>query len=101
MANHPRRVQLRKTKGWRKPPITKWVTGSTRWGNPFKTRKKTIEEHGRVVAEYRSWLLAPAQADFRQLVRKHLRGFNLACFCPEEWPCHADVLLELANAKDG
>lgn len=27
-----------------------------------------------------------------------LRGKNLACFCKPDEPCHADVLLELANA---
>lgn len=27
-----------------------------------------------------------------------LRGKNLACWCPLDQPCHADVLLELANA---
>lgn len=26
-----------------------------------------------------------------------LRGKNLACFCPLDKPCHADVLLEIAN----
>lgn len=26
-----------------------------------------------------------------------LRGLNLACWCPLDLPCHADVLLELAN----
>jgi len=26
-----------------------------------------------------------------------LRGKNLACWCPLDHPCHADVLLELAN----
>ena len=26
-----------------------------------------------------------------------LRGKSLMCFCPLEQPCHADVLLELAN----
>ncbi|MFH1264564.1 MAG: DUF4326 domain-containing protein [Planctomycetota bacterium] len=26
-----------------------------------------------------------------------LRGKDLACFCPPDQPCHADVLLELAN----
>ena len=28
-----------------------------------------------------------------------LRGKNLACFCPLDKPCHADVLLDLANAE--
>lgn len=27
-----------------------------------------------------------------------LRGRDLACWCPLDRPCHADVLLELANA---
>lgn len=27
-----------------------------------------------------------------------LRGKNLACWCPEGQPCHADVLLEVANS---
>jgi hypothetical protein len=30
-----------------------------------------------------------------------LRGKDLACFCPLDQPCHADVLLELANAPSG
>ncbi|KMS57958.1 hypothetical protein V473_07255 [Sphingobium cupriresistens LL01] len=28
----------------------------------------------------------------------NLRGKNLACWCPLDQPCHADVLLEIANA---
>ncbi len=30
-------------------------------------------------------------------IRCDLRGKNLMCFCPLDQPCHADVLLELAN----
>ncbi|HLH95065.1 MAG TPA: DUF4326 domain-containing protein [Xanthobacteraceae bacterium] len=26
-----------------------------------------------------------------------MRGNNLACWCPLDRPCHADVLLRLAN----
>ena len=29
-----------------------------------------------------------------------LRGHDLACWCPLDQPCHADVLLELANGGD-
>lgn len=29
----------------------------------------------------------------------HLRGRDLACWCPLDQPCHADVLLELANGS--
>lgn len=38
--------------------------------------------------------LAPAIDD----VRNALRGKNLACWCKPGWYCHADVLLEIANA---
>jgi hypothetical protein len=31
-------------------------------------------------------------------IRAELRGKNLACWCPLDAPCHADVLLELANS---
>jgi hypothetical protein len=30
-------------------------------------------------------------------VRASLRGKNLACFCKSDEPCHADVLLKIAN----
>lgn len=30
-------------------------------------------------------------------IREALRGKNLACFCPLNHPCHADVLLRIAN----
>ncbi|MGO8093178.1 DUF4326 domain-containing protein [Rhizobium leguminosarum] len=31
-------------------------------------------------------------------IAKALRGFNLACWCKPGGPCHADILLEVANA---
>ena len=30
-------------------------------------------------------------------IREHLRGRDLACWCPLDAPCHADVLLDIAN----
>lgn len=35
---------------------------------------------------------------FKAMARKELAGKDLACWCPLDAPCHADVLLELANA---
>lgn len=32
------------------------------------------------------------------LIRTELRGRDLACWCPLGQPCHADVLLEVANS---
>jgi hypothetical protein len=33
----------------------------------------------------------------RDQVRAELAGRDLACWCPPEWACHADVLLRIAN----
>jgi len=30
-------------------------------------------------------------------VQRELRGKDLACWCPLDQPCHADILLEVAN----
>ncbi|MBM4480356.1 DUF4326 domain-containing protein [Rhodococcus hoagii] len=34
-------------------------------------------------------------------IRAELAGRDLACWCPLDQPCHADVLLEIANAAEG
>lgn len=36
---------------------------------------------------------------FREAVAA-LAGHDLACWCPLDQPCHADILLELANAQE-
>jgi hypothetical protein len=51
-----------------------------------------------------------AQKEFREAgspdpptisdIQAELRGKDLACFCPLDKPCHADVLLDLANAPE-
>jgi hypothetical protein len=32
-------------------------------------------------------------------VRRELRGRDLACYCPLDESCHADVLIEIANRE--
>lgn len=60
----------------------------------------TTESRAYVVALYREFLQRPEQADEVAAIRQNLRGKNLACWCPLDGPCHADVLLELANRDD-
>jgi hypothetical protein len=38
--------------------------------------------------------------EWRERMIAELRGRNLACFCKHGKPCHADVLLELANRPE-
>ena len=107
----PKRVQRKRERGWKMPANTVYVGRPTRWGNLWKVglahcgcrsagecnhnlfRCATAKE---AVAMYRDWVLAGrvTQHDAKLL----LRGKNLACWCPLEQPCHADVLLEIANS---
>ena len=90
----PLRVQLSRKKGWRMPPNTVKVTRPGRWGNPF--RAAGAYTAAQAVAEFKAELLSdPRKAD---AAIAHLQGKNLACWCALDQPCHADVLLKLANA---
>lgn len=105
----PKRIQRKRTKGWKMPPNTVSVTRPGPWGNP--RRVGMYQGYGRedAVADFRRWL----ERDFacrswegvygppptKQRIRKELRGKNLACFCPLNQPCHADILLEIANSE--
>lgn len=42
---------------------------------------------------------APGRRPTLGEIKRELRGKDLACWCPLGQPCHADVLLELANGK--
>jgi hypothetical protein len=111
---NPRRVQLRRTKGWRMPRNTVKVDRTTLFGNPFSVKDYG---HDEAVALHRAWIrgrsikAALPAAAMKDLRRKRdevlhalptLRGRNLACWCPlpkgdEPDNCHAAILLELAN----
>ncbi|CPT66826.1 Uncharacterised protein [Mycobacteroides abscessus subsp. abscessus] len=123
----PQRIQLRRSAGWRKPEGAISVTRPGRWGNPFKVvcagtepglfsrrreRVWTVAGPGTffqgtgthdwaaayAVRLYRRWLLGSMKR-VEDLVPL-LRGHDLCCWCPLDAPCHADVLLELANQKE-
>lgn len=93
----PHRVQLRRTKGWRTPADTVRVCRPGEWGNPFKVGTDGVASSAFAVQLYRDWIMVPAQGPLRRKLGD-LRGKNLACWCKPGTPCHADVLLEIANA---
>lgn len=164
MSRQPIRIQLRRTKGWRKPAGAVVVARPSKWGNPFRlgTPYALMREPGvadpTAVAEYegrisaagmrhdyyhpggrvtvchvRAMTAAEAVEHYRRQLtgdftpsmrgagfnrpglmgpwlpdgsrtwytaddaRAELAGQDLACWCPLNQPCHADVLLELAN----
>lgn len=151
----PRRLQQRRTPGWRKLPGAVSVARPSLWGNPFRYRTAHglarvpatdgsawewenrisgpgirhdvhwpdghVTEHtvrymtrAETVETYRRALTDP-QKGLRLYERRHgvitvddvrreLAGRDLMCWCPlvddegRPVPCHADVLLEVANA---
>lgn len=102
----PVRVKLSRERGWRMPPNTVKVDRSSRWGNHIVVggergighRPWTAED---AVAQFRAEMEAAISQDrpdgSTALDLTPLRGKNLACWCHLDAPCHADVLLDLAN----
>lgn len=122
----PQRIQLRRTKGWRKPEGAVVVARPSKWGNPYRIEDlhRRLSDFGEKpnVAELRLLVVDMFRADLTygpdspywwygphmQIIRikgalqdDQLAGRDLACWCPLDSPCHADVLLEIANAEIG
>lgn len=102
MRRAPQRLQLRRTKGWRKPPNSVVVTRPGVFGNPF--RQLPGEDPALAVEMFRTWVSRlnhrDAYTEQRWALKDRLhelRGKNLLCWCKPGAPCHGDVLLELAN----
>ncbi len=99
----PRRIQRRRVKGWRIPEGAVYVGRPTKWGNPFRVGIYKDATTEAVVRWYRAALEGGGlySRDGRitaREVREELAGHDLVCWCNETVPCHADVLLEIANA---
>jgi hypothetical protein len=97
-----KRIQLSRRKGWRKPEGAIVVARPTRWGNPYiigtpdnggkLSRAEAVEHYRRALLDGRLGVSAAT-------VRRELADRDLACWCPLDRPCHADVLLEVANQE--
>lgn len=80
-------------------------------GNPFVvgkdgTRERCVELYRLLLGGYLCLTSGPSIAEQEAVIAAvrdrlpSLRGKNLACWCRNDGkPCHADVLLELANRK--
>ena len=120
----PVRIQRKRTKGWKMPEGAVYVGRGGSCGNPFKISEcreagyigTDSEIAERCTEAFRAWLGphwrenwdGPVSEHARDVVLRQipkLRGKNLACWCPltdkdgKPYPCHADVLLELANKE--
>ena len=121
---YPQRLQSRSKEARKIPGI---FVGGRRWGCPFRVREidgrwcvvwagepwltkpadwQDIPCGSRPEATqfaqeaFRDWLTSKPLADVLDHARRILRGYNLVCLCPLGYPCHATVLLELANRAE-
>ena len=122
----PQRIQRQRTKGWRMPEGAVYVGRPGRWGNPFLigqpipdciggrsglinayagiyidgvsllTPSRLVEDAMHAVALYYYWVIMTVPFT-RATAMQELARKDLACWCPAAGPCHADLLLELAN----
>lgn len=121
----PIRIQRKRTRGWRMPENTVYVGRPSKWGNPYwDTRRYGLklcldlfretatggwnpvlippgphqeQWYEWLYAEHRKWT-SRIRCHPVEAIHSELRGKNLACWCPLDRPCHADVLLEIANS---
>lgn len=113
----PKRIQMSRKHPWRaEHPDAVIVARSGAWGNQFHVGghyvridgiptptkfparhpdAQMIPDRTAAVSLFREYL--DATEIVRTTAARVLRGVDLACWCPLDQPCHADVLLELAN----
>jgi hypothetical protein len=113
MTDKPKRIQRKRTPGWKMPLNTVYVGRGrgAKWGNAAKigedldyympgcTKATAQDAVDWFIIEMKAHKHADPEAFAAWLAP--LRGKNLACWCRLDAPCHADVLLKLANEEAG
>jgi len=83
------------------PKDAVYVGRPTKWGNPWShsalsAARYHVPTRADAVAGFKHSFLA--NPELMDAARKELRGKDLVCWCAP-LPCHADILLEFANAE--
>lgn len=125
MTAAPVRIQRTRTKGWKMPEGAVYVGRPTRWGNPFTVTHTprqgfvifddSTPESGRsgflysfptsdeairkAILLFKKKFSGSYRFERRLDIYQNLRGRDLVCWCPLDKPCHADVLLAIANRE--
>lgn len=113
----PERIQMSRQRPWRaEHPDAVIVARPSKWGNPFKVGNELVPPRlgqnpsvtitaelavaafashvARFAAEFDEYTFGGDQHDLAELA-----GRDLACWCALDQPCHADVLLRIANGS--
>lgn len=116
----PKRIQRKRTKGWKMPEGCIYCGRPSKWGNwavgvdpdlsleLFRNGCDGIwsprlvtelpERHSlRLYDAFARWLKRTGWSVPVEGIRCELRGHDLACWCGLDRACHVDILLEIAN----
>lgn len=119
-SNTPRRVQRKRTKGWKMPENTVYVGRPSKWGNPVAVDmlvsvEEAVRMYRDLVISGEAWWTTDEGTRWEmrnrltaarnpvasvEAIREELVGKNLACWCLLDQPCHADVLIAIANDEE-
>lgn len=121
----PKRVQRKRTKGWRAPEGAVYVGRGTRYGNPWAVVRTNTgtgwavdwaghqdqhkplglndhipandqrDAHALAVELYETWV--HSHPTLLDRIHRDLADRDLMCWCAETLPCHADALLQIAG----
>lgn len=91
-----KRVQRKRVKGWKMPANTIYVGRPSKWGNPYSTSyyREYLPTTEKILDAYEKWVKQEIHCCDSHFLDP-LKGKDLACWCPLDKPCHADILLRL------
>lgn len=116
----PERIQLKRTRGWRKPPGAVVVSRPSRWGNPFRVGDlvrdpgydggpaapnlgvmpegaytgfvvRRVRDRADAVALFRAYIAFHDDTWPPEEIRRELGGRDLCCWCPLPKPGEPDI----------
>lgn len=107
-----KRIQRKRTKGFKMPTDAVYVGRPTKWGNPYKVGKMFIPEDEiflnpfnpkwemckdikQALSLYENFLKREIQN--KRLDLSELKGKKLACWCNLNLPCHVDIIEKFLN----
>ena len=91
----PSRIQRKRSKGWTMPEGVVYVGRGSAWGNPYRVGVMPINGDGGQTLSEALWAYENLFLTDKNVTA--LKGKDLACWCPLDKPCHADILIRLAN----
>lgn len=80
-----------------KPEGAVYVGRPSVYGNLYTLKNGSLDERRRIVELYRQHLHSKWGRRVLELAKTELKGKDLVCWCRPGQPCHAEVLLEVAN----